>query len=93
MCVSIGMSGLKQESSRERVSFMQERGKLNSVFYRIAMRPKKQVGHFHLGIAGQNFDPVGLTDSEKFKEAFYKYTGRKDIMFKKITAISYWKSV
>ena len=57
------------------------------------MRPKKQIGHFHLGIAGQKFDPIGLTDPEKFAEAFYKYTGRKDIMFKKITAISYWKSV
>ena len=40
------------------------------------MRPKKDRGEFALGIVGQNFDPIDLTDPEKFANAFHEYTGR-----------------
>ncbi|KAI0711184.1 FAD binding domain-containing protein [Cerioporus squamosus] len=57
----------------------------------VGMRPKKEPGQFHLGIGGHNFDPVGLTEPSKFAEMFYELTGRRDIVFKKFTAMSYWK--
>ncbi len=57
------------------------------------MRPKKEPRQFHLVIAGMNFDPVGLTEPSKFAEAFYELTGRRDIVFKSFTGLSYWKSV
>lgn len=57
------------------------------------MRPKKEPGQFHLGIAGLNFDPVGLTEPSKFAMFFYELTGRRDIVFKNWTGLSYWKSV
>ena len=63
------------------------------VLTRILMRPKKERGDFALGIVGQNFDPIDLTDPEKFANAFHEYTGRKDVIIKKFNAISYWKSV
>ena len=60
----------------------------------IMMRPKHEPGTFHLGIIGQNFDPVDLsTDPLKFTESFHKYTGRRDIVLKNFTALTYWKSV
>ncbi len=61
--------------------------------YRVGMRPKKEPGQFHLVIGGVNFDPVGLTEPSKFAEAFYELTGRRDIVFKNFTGLSYWKSV
>ncbi len=57
------------------------------------MRPKKEPGQFHLVIGGVNFDPVGLTEPSKFVEAFYELTGRRDVVFKNFTGLSYWKSV
>ncbi|KAI0711179.1 FAD binding domain-containing protein [Cerioporus squamosus] len=59
--------------------------------FTVAMRPKKDPGQFHLGIAGQNFDPVGLTEPSKFAEFFYELTGRRDIVLKNFTGMSYWK--
>ncbi|RPD54667.1 hypothetical protein L226DRAFT_509677 [Lentinus tigrinus ALCF2SS1-7] len=59
--------------------------------FSIAMRPKKEPGQFQLAIVGQNFDPAGLTDPAKFAEAFYEHTGRKDVVFKSFTAVTYWK--
>ncbi|RDX54604.1 hypothetical protein OH76DRAFT_1397960 [Lentinus brumalis] len=59
--------------------------------FTIAMRPKKEPGQFHLVIAGMNFDPVGLTEPSKFAEAFYELTGRRDVVFKSFTGLSYWK--
>ncbi|KAI0711180.1 FAD binding domain-containing protein [Cerioporus squamosus] len=59
--------------------------------FTVALRPKKEPGHFHLGIAGQNFDPVGLTEPFKFAEFFYELTGRRDIVFKNFVGLSYWK--
>ena len=59
---------------------------------RVAMRPKLEPGSFHDGIVGQNFDPVDLTDPVKFVNFFHENI-RKDVVFKKITGITYWKSV
>ncbi|RPD65610.1 hypothetical protein L226DRAFT_530850 [Lentinus tigrinus ALCF2SS1-7] len=59
--------------------------------FTIAMRPKKDPGQFQLIIIGQNFDPAGLADPSKFTEAFYEYTGRKDIVIKIFAEITYWK--
>ncbi|KAI0698051.1 FAD binding domain-containing protein [Cerioporus squamosus] len=59
--------------------------------FAVVMRPKKEPGQFHLVIAGQNFDPVGLTEASKFSECFYELTGRRDIVFKSFIALSYWK--
>ncbi len=58
------------------------------------MRPKKESGKFHVGIVGQDFDPADLaTDRTKFCEFFYANTGRKDILLKNFTSLTYWKSV
>ncbi|TFK90333.1 hypothetical protein K466DRAFT_543631 [Polyporus arcularius HHB13444] len=59
--------------------------------FTVGMRPKKEPGQFHLVIGGVNFDPVGLTEPSKFAEAFYELTGRRDIVFKNFTGLSYWK--
>ncbi|TFK91537.1 hypothetical protein K466DRAFT_541543 [Polyporus arcularius HHB13444] len=59
--------------------------------FTVAIRPKKEPGQFHLVIAGTNFDPVGLTEPSKFAESFYELTGRRDIVFKSFTGLSYWK--
>ncbi|RDX51467.1 hypothetical protein OH76DRAFT_1346666 [Lentinus brumalis] len=59
--------------------------------FTVAIRPKKELGHFHLVIAGMNFDPVGLTEPSKFAESFYELTGRRDIVFNSFTGLSYWK--
>ncbi|RPD65609.1 hypothetical protein L226DRAFT_530852 [Lentinus tigrinus ALCF2SS1-7] len=60
--------------------------------FSISMRPKSEPEAFHLGIIGQDFDPVDLsTDPSKFAEFFYEKTGRKDIILKKIGSLSYWK--
>ena len=55
------------------------------------MRPKRDEGQFQLGIIGQNFDPVELVDRKKFVDFFHEKTGRKDITFKEITTLTYWK--
>lgn len=55
------------------------------------MRPKQEVGQFHIGIVGQDFDPVDLIDPVKFVEFIHENTGRKDIVLKNLTATTYWK--
>ncbi|KAI0659090.1 FAD binding domain-containing protein [Cubamyces menziesii] len=47
--------------------------------------------HFHAGIIGVNFDPIDLTDPEKFVNFIYENTGRRDLKFKNFLSISYWK--
>ncbi|RDX54609.1 monooxygenase [Lentinus brumalis] len=60
--------------------------------FSILMRPKKEPGKFHVGIVGQDFDPADLaTDPTKFCEFFYANTGRKDILLKNFTSLTYWK--
>ena len=55
------------------------------------MRPKVKDGEFHVGIVGKNFDPVDLVDPAKFVEFFHENTGRRDVVFKKMTSTSHWK--
>ena len=56
------------------------------------MRPKPDgPGMFHMGIMGMNFDPVDLVDQTKFIDFFFEATGRKDITFKEVETITYWK--
>ncbi|KAI0752573.1 FAD binding domain-containing protein [Daedaleopsis nitida] len=59
--------------------------------FTISMRPKREVGHFQVGIVGQDFDPVDLIDPVKFVDFIHENTGRKDIVFKKLTCTTYWK--
>ena len=59
----------------------------------MSLRPKKEPGKFQALIGGHNFDPVDLMDPVKFVEFFHEHTGRKDLVFKKIDALTYWKSV
>lgn len=58
---------------------------------RIGMRPKKEQGQWHVIIGCQNYDPVDLMDPSKFIEFFYDRTGRRDIVIKKLDALTYWK--
>ena len=55
------------------------------------MRAKDEQGNFHVGIIGQGFDPVDLVDEKKFVDFFHEKTGRKDLVFKNFTALTYWK--
>ena len=55
------------------------------------MRPKNALGSFHVGIIGQNFDPVELVDEEKFANFIREHTGRMELVFKDFTALTYWK--
>ncbi|CDO77545.1 hypothetical protein BN946_scf184912.g44 [Trametes cinnabarina] len=48
-------------------------------------------GHFHVGIVGQNFDPMDLTDEKKFVNFIHENTERCDIDFKKFLSMTYWK--
>ncbi|KAL7284261.1 hypothetical protein ACG7TL_001543 [Trametes sanguinea] len=48
-------------------------------------------GQFHVGIVGQNFDPIDLTDSEKFVNFIYENTDRRDLKFGKFLSMTYWK--
>ena len=57
----------------------------------ISMRAKDEQGNFHVGIIGQGFDPVDLVDEKKFVDFFHEKTGRKDLVFKNFTALTYWK--
>ncbi|KAI0742772.1 FAD binding domain-containing protein [Daedaleopsis nitida] len=59
--------------------------------FTISIRPKPEPGHFHVGIFGQNFDPVHLTDPAKFIDFVHARTERKDFVFKHISALTYWK--
>ncbi|KAI0746891.1 FAD binding domain-containing protein [Daedaleopsis nitida] len=59
--------------------------------FTITMRPIREAGEYHTGIFGQNFDPVDLVDPVKFAEFFHEKTGRKDLVFKKISLTTYWK--
>ena len=60
---------------------------------RIAMRPKKEQNQFHALISCQNYnyDPIDLLDPSKFVEFFHEHTGRRDIVFNKLDALTYWK--
>ena len=44
-------------------------------------------------IAGRAFDTAHLLDPEKFIEFFYDLTGRRDVIFKDIHTVTYWKYV
>lgn len=60
-----------------------------TVIYSIMARP---FGHkFGIGIAGQKFDPVGLTEPEKFKEFVRAETDRTDLEFGDFSWLSYFK--
>ncbi|KAI9064756.1 hypothetical protein FKP32DRAFT_1611066 [Trametes sanguinea] len=48
-------------------------------------------GQFHVGIVGQNFDPIDLTDTEKFVNFIYENTDRRDLKFGKFSSMTYWK--
>ncbi|KAI8990583.1 FAD binding domain-containing protein [Trametes punicea] len=48
-------------------------------------------GHYHVGIIGINYDPVDLTDPEKFMNFIFENTGRRDLKFKNLRSLSYWK--
>ena len=64
---------------------------VEATIHSISMRPKDDQGNFHVGIMGQGFDPADLVDQTRFVNFFYEKTGRKDIVFKRITALTYWK--
>ncbi|KAI0746878.1 FAD binding domain-containing protein [Daedaleopsis nitida] len=59
--------------------------------FTISMRPQREVGIFHVGIIGQDFDPIDMLDPVKFVDFIHENTGRNDIVFKKLTAMTYWK--
>ena len=48
-------------------------------------------GTFHTGIVGQDFDPAEFVDPKKYVDFFCQATGRRDLVFKKIETITYWK--
>ena len=53
-------------------------------------RPKRYVG-FHVGVVCPGYDPVDIQDSVKFVELFHEITGRKDIVFKRVSALMHWQ--
>ena len=55
------------------------------------MARPKQEGGFYTGIVCTNYDPVDLVDPVKFVEFFYETTGRKDLVFTKISTLRHWK--
>ncbi|KAI0635066.1 FAD binding domain-containing protein [Trametes polyzona] len=59
--------------------------------FTVSMRPTHRAGEFHVGIAGVNFDPVDLTDEEKFVNFIYENIGRTDLKFHDFSSMSYWK--
>ncbi|CDO77544.1 hypothetical protein BN946_scf184912.g43 [Trametes cinnabarina] len=48
-------------------------------------------GRFYVGIIGRHFDPVPLTEPDKFVEYIYENIQRRDLKFKKFIAVTYWK--
>ncbi|KAI0674217.1 FAD binding domain-containing protein [Trametes maxima] len=59
--------------------------------FTVTMRPTHHEGSFHVGIAGINFDPVEMTDPEKFVSFIHERTGRRDLKITNFTSMSYWK--
>ncbi|TBU59346.1 FAD binding domain-containing protein [Dichomitus squalens] len=59
--------------------------------FTIGIRPKGEEGKFHVGVIGQNFDPVDLVDEKKLVDFIHENTGRKDLVFKNFTSLTYWK--
>ncbi|TBU42449.1 FAD binding domain-containing protein [Dichomitus squalens] len=57
----------------------------------IGARPKLEPNAFHVTIFSRDFDPVDMVDQQKFVDFFHQTTGRKDLHFKEITALTYWK--
>ncbi|TBU28541.1 FAD binding domain-containing protein [Dichomitus squalens] len=57
----------------------------------IAARPKLEPNAFYVAVFAKNFDPVDLVDEQKFVDFFHQTTGREDLQFKEITALTYWK--
>ncbi|KAI0765037.1 FAD binding domain-containing protein [Fomes fomentarius] len=58
--------------------------------FTVVMRPKSKPGQFHVGVAGQNFDPVDLLDPAKLVDFFHESI-RKDLVFNNLTQLTYWK--
>ena len=44
-------------------------------------------------MVGQNFDPADLVDEQKLVNFIYENSGRRDLVFKNFTSLTYWKSV
>ncbi|KAI0765032.1 hypothetical protein C8Q74DRAFT_1370903 [Fomes fomentarius] len=53
------------------------------------IRPKGEVSQVHVGVAGQNFDPVDFLDPE-FVDFFHENI-YQDLVFRKLTQLTYWK--
>ena len=53
-------------------------------------RPKRY-GDFHVGIVCSNYDPTAFEDPAKFVALFHELTGRKDVVFKSVETLMYWK--
>ncbi|KAI0646240.1 FAD binding domain-containing protein [Trametes meyenii] len=59
--------------------------------FTVSIRPTHHEGGFHIGVIGINFDPIDLTDPEKFVNFIYEKIGRSDLKISNFTSMSYWK--
>ncbi|KAI0674231.1 FAD binding domain-containing protein [Trametes maxima] len=59
--------------------------------YTVSIRPTHHEGGFHVGLIGINFDPIDLTDPEKFVNFVHDKIGRPDLKISNFTSMSYWK--
>ena len=88
---STGMYGRNLGDSRELRATNGLLMFLNDMFS-ITARPVSNTGNiFNVAIVGQNFDPVELTDQQKFTNFFHEKTGRLDIAFGDFKSLAYWK--
>jgi hypothetical protein len=86
---NLGNSGESYIDVLERVSVF-----VLTVVYSIVARPLNPIGNrFGFGIAGQNFDPIGLAQPEKVKEFFHTETGRTELKFGDFSCLSYFKYI
>ena len=89
---SSGTCGLSRERSRtSEAAARRSKSSFDPPSRSVSARPKRDRGSFNVMIAGQAFDTVHLLDSEKFVEFFYDLTGRRDVVFKDIHTVTYWK--
>ena len=92
---STGTSGLSLESSRTCLLYQTFKeacaGHSHQSSCSISIRPKGEEGKFHVGVVGQNFDPADLVDEQKLVNFIHENSGRRDLVFKNFTSLTYWK--